>query len=67
MTAHFCAVDRRKSVMFLNRYQQVFLSDLSSIPQIRGRIALVQKTRFTQPLLINYRTASRKARRLTTC
>jgi hypothetical protein len=38
MTAHFCAVDKRKSVMFLNRYQQVFLSDLSSIPQIRGRI-----------------------------
>jgi hypothetical protein len=60
MTAHFCAVGKRKSLMLLNRYQQVSLSDLSSIPQIRGRIALVQKTRFAQPFLMNYGTASRK-------
>ena len=66
MTAHFCAVGKRKSLMLLNRYQQVSLSDLSSIPQFRGRIALVQKTRFAQAFLMNYGTASRKPRRLTT-
>jgi len=35
-------------------------SDLSSITQIGRRIALVQNTRFTQPLLINYRPAETK-------
>jgi len=39
MTAHFCAVGKRKSLMLLNRYQQVSFSDLSSIPQIRSSIA----------------------------
>jgi hypothetical protein len=55
MTAHFCAVGKRKSLR-LNRYQ-VSLSDRSSIPQIRGRIALVQKTRFAQLFLMNYSVA----------
>jgi hypothetical protein len=47
--------------MLLNRYQQVSLSDLSFIPQIRGRIALVQKNQVRSALFDELRNSVAKA------